>query len=366
MKNTIKCPKCGNQFEATEGLMSHIKEEAMIEAERGLREKIENEKNLELTELQKILKEKDEKIEDFREKELELREKSRKLEEKEKDMEIETQRRIDEEKKKIEEDTAKRLIDEHHLKDLEKDKKISDLEKLAEELKRKSQQGSMQTQGEVGELELEETLMRLFPTDDVSEVKKGELGGDVRQTVKTQRGTVCGLILWERKRTKAWQEDWVKKLKEDMQRDKANLGAIVTDILPKEFKKQIGEKSGIWITTSAFVEPLAMLLRKVLYDVAKEKVVTLNKQTKAEEIYDFVTSNEFVSQVERMMGIYLDMKTEINRERAVAERQWKEREKKVDRLIIGVSGIYGSMQGIAGSALPTVKNLELTSGEKID
>lgn len=344
--------------------MSHLKEEVSMGVAKKVREEIENEKNLEVASLKRELEEKEQKITDFREKELELREKSRKLEEKEKDMELETQRRIDEEKKKIEEDTARRLIDEHHLKDLEKDKKISDLEKLAEELKRKSQQGSMQTQGEVGELELEDTLRRLFPTDEIAEVKKGELGGDVRQTVKTQRGTLCGVILWERKRTRFWQEDWVKKLKEDMQRDKASLGAIVSDILPKDFKKQIGEKSGIWITTSAFVEPLAMLLRKVLYDVAKEKSVSLNKQTKAEEIYDFVTSNEFIAQVERMMGIYMDMKTEITKERAVAERQWKEREKKVDILITGVAGIYGSMQGIAGSALPQVKNLELGDGEQ--
>ena len=217
----------------------------------------------------------------------------------------------------------------------------------------------MQTQGEVAELDLEQTLIRLFPTDEISEVKKGELGGDVRQIVKTQRGTECGLILWERKRTKAWTEDWVKKLKEDMGRDKAHIGAIITEVLPREFKKPIGEKSGIWITTTNFVEPLAMLLRKILYDVAKEKSVSLNKQSKAEEIYDFVTSNEFIQQVDRMMGTYMEMQDQISKERAIAERQWKMREMQVNKLITGVSGIYGSMQGIAGSALPQVRNLEL-------
>jgi hypothetical protein len=294
---------------------------------------------------------------------LELREKGRKLEDKEKDLELETQRRISEEKIRIEEDIAKRFVDEHHLKDLEKDKKISDMENLVEELKRTSQQGSMQTQGEVAELDLEQTLSRLFPTDDITEVKKGELGGDVRQMVKTARGTECGLIIWERKRTKVWTEGWVGKLKEDLHRDGANIGAIITEVMPKDFKKQIGEKSGIWITTSNFVEPLAMLLRKVLYDVAKERSVKAGKQTQAEEVYDLVTSNEFISQIERMVTIYQEMKSEISKERAVYERQWKLRETQVDRLIKGLSGVYGSMQGIAGSALPQVKNLELGEGE---
>lgn len=339
--------------------MSHIKKEATLEIEKALRTKIDEEKRLEMSDLQKALKEKEEKIDDFRKNELEIREEKRKLEDERKDLELETQRRIDEEKKKIEEDTAKRLIDEHHLKDLDKDKKISDMEKLVEELKRKSQQGSMQTQGEVVELELEELLTKLFPTDEISEVKKGELGGDVRQIVKTQRGTYCGMILWERKRTKVWSEDWVKKLKEDMRRDNAHLGAIVTEAMPRDFKKQIVEKSGIWITTSPFVEPLAMLLRKVIYDVAKEKAVKLNKQSKAEEIYDFVTSNEFIVQVESMVGIYQEMKSEISKERASSERQWKQREMQINRLITGVAGIYGSMQGIAGTALPQVRQLQL-------
>lgn len=220
----------------------------------------------------------------------------------------------------------------------------------------------MQTQGEVAELDLEETLRKLFPTDEILEVKKGELGGDVRQTVRTVKGTECGIILWERKRTKVWTEGWVGKLKEDIHRDAASLGAIVTEVLPKDFKKQIGEKSGVWITTSDFVEPLAMLLRKILYDVAKEKSVKLNRQTKAEEVYDFATSHEFVQQVERMVEIYSEMNEQISKERASAERQWKQREMQVNRLLTGVAGIYGSIQGIAGSALPQIKQLD--SGEE--
>jgi hypothetical protein len=354
MPNIIKCPHCGKTFDAP--LVSP-------EVEKKIREEVLMENNMELTDLKKSLEEQKAKNEEFREMELTLREKSRKLEEKEKDMELTTQRRMDEERVRIESQTAEKLLEEHRSKDMEKDKRIADMNKMIEDLKRTSQQGSMQTQGEVGELELEETLRRLFPSDEISEVKKGELGGDVRQLVRTQRGTECGLILWERKRTKAWTEEWVKKLKEDMGRDKAQIGAIITEVLPKDFKKQIGEKSGIWITTAGFVEPLAMLLRKVLYDVAKEKAVKGNKQTKAEEIYDFVTGNEFIQQVERMMSIYQEMQCEISRERAASERQWKQREMQVNKLITGVAGIYGSMQGIAGSALPQVKNLELPEGE---
>ena len=358
MNNTIKCPKCGHEFSASEGLISHIKEEASLEIEKKLREKIEGEKSLEVRDLKKTIEEKNAKISDFTEKELELRERSRKLEDREKNVELETQRRVDEEKKKVEENITNRLVEEFNSKDMEKDKKISDMTKQIEDLKRISQQGSMQTQGEVGELELEKTLGDLFPTDEIIEVKKGEPGGDARQIVKTQRGTECGMILWERKRTKDWKENWVKKLKEDMRRDKALLGVIVTKVLPKDFKKEMGERNGIWIVTANLVEPLAKLLRQNLYDVAKGKAITLNKQGKAEDLYDFVTSHDFVQQVERMVEIYLEMRGQITKERMVSEKLWKQREMQVDGLLKGISGIYGGMQLIAGSALPQVKSLE--------
>lgn len=364
MKNTIKCPKCKHEFEASVGFMAHLKEEAKAETEKKLRREIEEQNSLELEDLQKSLKEKEEKITQFRDKEIELREKSRKLEDKEKDLELETQRRIDEEKKNIEEHTTRRLLDEHHLKDLEKDKSIMDMKRLIEELKQKSTQGSMQAQGEVAELDLEETLRRLFPTDEISEVKKGELGGDIRQLVRTQRGTECGMILWERKRTKAWSDDWVKKLKGDMARDKAHLGVIVTAVLPKDQKKEIGERGGVWVVTTAFVEPLAGLLRRNLYDIAKGKAITLNKQSKAESLYDFVTGREFITSVENMVETYIEIKSQITRERIVSEKLWKQREMQVDKLLSGVSGMYGGLQEIAGTALPQVKNLELDSGEE--
>ena len=59
-------------------------------------------------------------------------------------------------------------------KQLEDQKKLAiEMEHRAEEMKRKAEQGSMQLQGEVQELALEELLRAAFPFDTVSEVGKG-------------------------------------------------------------------------------------------------------------------------------------------------------------------------------------------------
>lgn len=364
MENLIKCPSCGHEFEASEVLTSQIKEETKLEIEKNLREKIKGEARMEIEDLRRALREKEEKVEESRERELRLREEKRKLEDKEKELELEVQRRVDEEKKKVEEVISKQAAEDHRLKDLEKDKKISDMEKLVEELKRKAQQGSMQTQGEVMELDLEKTLRTNFTDDEIVPIGKGEQGADIRQIVKSPRGTICGVILWESKRTKAWSDSWINKLKDDLRKEGANLPVIVSDVMPKDINSNLGPKDGVWITTFSLVIPLAILLRKTLLDSMREKVISQNRQSKATELYDYITGHEFAQQVETMVEAYLEMKNQIARERTLYERQWAQREMQVNRLLSGVAVIYGSMQGIAGTALPQIKTLELESGEQ--
>ena len=364
MKNTIKCPKCGHEFPASEGLMSHLREEASLGMEKKLRDEIENEKNLEVQDLKKSLQEKEERINDFRKQELDLRERSRKLEDKEKDIEIETQRRIDEEKKKIEEDTSRRLIDEHHLKDLEKDKKISDMEQLVEELKRKSQQGSMQTQGEVLELDFEQLLRDNFPNDVIEPVEKGVKGADVKQTVKSPKGFVCGVILWENKRTKAWSDSWITKLKDDLRREKANIPVIVSITLPKEIDKGLGPVNGVWVSNYTLAIPLAQLLRKNLLEVGFQKAISQHTGEKADMLYEYVTGHEFIQQVEAMVDVFKDMKGQITKERMAFEKIWQSREKQVDRLFNSTANIAGGIQGYVGQASFQIKGLELLELEQ--
>jgi Uncharacterized protein conserved in bacteria len=88
---------------------------------------------------------------------------------------------------------------------------LSSKKKLAEEMKRKAEQGSMQTQGEVQELMLEEMLRNAFPYDVISEVAKGVRGADCIQTVRNRFGQDCGKIIFESKRTQAFSTEWIEK-----------------------------------------------------------------------------------------------------------------------------------------------------------
>ncbi|NJM94281.1 MAG: DUF2130 domain-containing protein [Cytophagales bacterium] len=116
-------------------------------------------------------------------------------------------------------------------------KQIDDNKKLAEEMKRKAEQGSMQLQGEVQEMALEELLMRSYPFDRVEEVPKGVNGADVIQTVISASQAVCGRIVYESKRTKAFAQEWIEKLKQDQITCRADLAVIVTETLPRDMDR---------------------------------------------------------------------------------------------------------------------------------
>jgi len=375
MPNTIKCPHCGKPVEITEALKHQIEEkalndlnlkhkkdleEAVKKTQEKTKKELDDKKILEITDLKKQLEEKSEKVDEFRKQELKLREEKRKIEEREKELELEAQRKIDEEKKKIEEKVLKQEAEKYRHKDQEKEKIIKDLEKSLEEAQRKAQIGSQQLQGEVLELDLEETLKSAFPNDTIEPVGKGVKGADVRQIVKSPtKRYVCGAILWETKRTKAWADKWIVKLKKDLRAEKANIPVIVTTIMPKEIKSGMGLKNGVWITGFNLVLPLAYLLRKNLLEVTREKVTAKYKDKKADVLYQYITGHEFRQQVEGLVEVYQEMQTQIIKEKAAYEKLWKARQGQIERLLTSTAGVVGSIQGKLGQTALQVKGLDL-------
>ncbi len=363
MTNTIICPYCHTSIEITQALRQQIEQEIAVaikkQTEAELRKELSEKNSLEMEDLKKQLAEKDKKVSELRSQELSLREEKRKIEEEKKELKLEVARQLDEGRKKIEESILKQAAEEHRLKDLEKEKKIADLEKLAEELRRKASQGSQQLQGEVQELDLEATLINVFPHDAIEPVGKGVRGADVQQVVRSPRGVVCGVILWESKRTKAWSDEWIGKLKDDLRATAANVPVIVTSMLPKEVGSGIGLKDGVWICNFTLVVPLATLLRKNLLDIGYQKAIAAHQGEKADLLYEYVTGHEFRQQVEALVEVYQDMHIQILREKAAFEKSWKARETHVTRLLTSTASVYGTMQGLVGSSLPQVKGLEL-------
>jgi hypothetical protein len=338
-------------------------EEQRIKAEtaREVREAV----SLEMKDLREQAAEKDRKLAEAGEAELELRKQKRELEEKSKTLELEVARKIDAERAAIQEETARQIQEEYRLKDAEKDKKLQDAIKANEELRRKLQQGSQQTQGEVLEIELEEVIRAAFPSDRVEPVPKGISGADVVHRVLSKSGHLCGTIVWESKRTKAWSEGWLQKLKDDQRLVKADIAVLVTEALPKDCKN-FAQYDAVWVSNPSSAISLAVALRSQLIEVATTKLAAVGKNEKMEILYQYLSGPEFKQRVEAIVEAFVAMQEDLQEERRVTERRWARREKQIQKVISNTSGMYGDFQGLIGSSLQTIPSLAAGSSQSLD
>ncbi|UPT76745.1 DUF2130 domain-containing protein [Sulfurovum sp. XGS-02] len=245
-----------------------------------------------------------------------------------------------------------------------KDEKIAQMAKSIEDAKRKSEQGSMQIQGEALELLIESWLSTQFPFDTVEEIKKGAFGADCIQTIHTRELQNCGIICYESKNTKAWSDGWVTKLKQDMLKVNADLGVLVTSVYPNGMDR-MGFVDGIWVCSLDEFKGSVSLLRESLIRVHLSVQKEENKSDKMTLLYNYLTGNEFSMQLKAIVDGFISMQQELDKERRSLMASWKRRQKLIDGVLQNTTEMYGSLQGIAGAgALGHIDALELP--EEID
>jgi hypothetical protein len=382
MAAEITCPNCGHQFELNESLKNEVEKELRgkmqdwqkkkeadfekqkDEIETAARKKAGEEISAKLKIMEDDAKIKTQQLQELQKKELELLRDKSALEEKQKNFEMELEKRFLEKRKEIEDSTIKREQELFDLKTKEYKLQMEQQQKLIEELKRKSEQGSMQLQGESQEILLEEILQENFPFDLIEEVGKGVEGADCIQTVRNNSGTVCGKIIYESKRTKGWSNNWVDKLKADKRNTGADVAILVTQTFPKDMDR-FGEKDGIWICNFSEVSSVAHLLRNSIIKIHEIQKAQEGKGDKMQMLYDFLTGNEFRGQMEAIVEGFMSMKQGITKERIQMEKIWKEREKQLEKVLISTSGMYGSVKGIAGASVGDIPLLDGTDDNNL-
>jgi hypothetical protein len=311
-----------------------------------------------LAELQKELSDKSEKLKEFNKMQVQISKLQREKLEMKESIELENQKKFDaqilEEKEKI----RKKVDDENALKFATLQKQLEDQKKLTEEMKRKQEQGSMQLQGEIQELAIEEYLTNQFPLDTIEEIKKGANGADCLQIVNTFESQNCGTIYYESKRTKNFSPAWIEKFKNDIREKKADIGVLVTEVLPSDMER-MGLKDGVWICTFEEFKGLVTVLRQSIINLDIALQSQENKGDKMAMLYDFLTSTEFRMQIEGIVEGFSQMQDDLAKEKRAMQKIWSQREKQIDKVIANTVNMYGSIRGIAGNAIQTVKALEL-------
>jgi hypothetical protein len=300
--------------------------------------------------LRKKTEEQSQQLSALKKDQLALLDEKEKLEQMTADLELNTKKAIDKERKKIELEVKQREEDAHRMKDREKDLLLEKMKEQVEDLKRKMEQGSMQVQGEVQELELRELLEDLFRYDAIEVVLTGANGADVLQVVHDRLGRPAGTIAYESKRTKAFSDKWIEKLKEDMHRHNAEVGVIVTEAMPKDMPT-MGIRDGVFVCTFRDVASLAQVLRQSVLRIAEVRSQEENKDDKANQLYAYFTSAAFKRRMHVIVDGYGVMKQQLEAEKRLMQKQWAARAKQLDALVESADDLQGSILGLSGNVM---------------
>lgn len=327
----------------TESLTKSIEEKIL--------KKAAEEQKVKMDFLQKELQENQAKLRTLNEKELEVLNLNKiLLEQKENTEHLLRKQKLEVEaelKEKISNDILLKEREKYDLERREHEKKLADQNKLIEEMQRKMQQGSMQTQGEIQELALEELLANSFPFDLISEVGKGKRGADCILLIRNQLGQACGKIIFESKRTKDFKKEWLQKLKDDAIESGSDVSVLVSQVVPEDIRT-FDQMDGVWVCKFADVVQLVKVLREGILNVARANKSQENKGEKKEMLYNYFTSNEFMQQMRAINEAYFYLKSSIDKERFQMEKIWKEREKQIDKVLLNNTYLLGTIKGIAG------------------
>jgi len=129
---------------------------------------------------------------------------------------------------------------------------------------------------------------------------------------------------------------------------------------------RLGLKDGIWICNYDEFKGLCAVLRESIIQVSTAISSQENKGDKMDMLYDYLTSNTFRMQIEAIVEGFTQMKTDLDSEKRAMQRIWKQREKQIDKVTANTIDMHGSIKGIAGNAIQSVKALELPRDESFE
>jgi len=380
--HTIACPRCAHIFKLNEAISAEMEEtlrqklseelkkkelelasknaELLNAEKKRLLEAVQAEQAQKLQDLNTSLESARKKLEASRKQELELLNRQKELQEKEENLKLETARQVESERKKLLEDAKNRFVEEYRLKSADKEKQLVDLKKQIEELQRKTQNHSQEFQGTVQEIEIATILEKQFPSDRILRVAKGKSGGDLLLTVFSQ-DRVCGKILFESKRTKNWSNDWIEKLKTDMQKDSCEIGIIVSQTLPSGVKAA-EFIDGVWVCDFATFPVLTAAVRSGMIELAKMRSALDGQDTSAGLLYKYVASPQFQKKIVSVLERIVSMQENLEKEKRSTMKSWSVREKEIHVVIETMASMYGDLQGVMRSSLPDIEILSLPAG----
>lgn len=381
---TMKCPHCGGVLNIDQIYMAQLEEKFKEFQNKRINEAIADQKAIDEANTQnkidiavkkakaenqgqieklvndveiltKSIKDKDEESKKAQKEIFDLKQKAESAE-------FEIKKKLNERSAEIYQKAKQEANEERELEIVALQKKLDDANAATQNLRKKLEQGSQQLQGEVQELHLAKYLREEFFLDEIEEVTNGKLGADIIQTVRDGSGRECGKIVWESKNVKNWKNDFIPKLRDDMQRVNGDLGILVSNVFGKNMH-EFTEQGGVYLVKPINALPMARLMRDGIIRANEYRLIAERKESTRDAIYKFVTSIQFRNRLENIGRQYRALDDEINKTKNVMMRHWNIQRNLIDQLIENTQSILGDVDAYVLPEGDDISVLELTGNE---
>lgn len=242
-----------------------------------------------------------------------------------------------------------------------KEKIISDLKKQLDMAKKKVDGYNGQLIGESAEVQLEVLLKTLFPMDTITGVSQGIRGADVVQSVHIP-GILAPIdkIVYESKSVQRFSHGWIEKLKLDAGDSGARIAVLVTKAWPKELEGQrFGIIDDVFICNHSTVRDLVILLRYSVLKIHQVIIANKGKETKQQNLFDYITSPAFLSIFEKVLGQLDAIRVSHEAEKKKLVKLWSTREAALSIAINSTIELFGSISIITEGGIEPIDSLEL-------
>jgi Uncharacterized protein conserved in bacteria (DUF2130) len=136
----------------------------------------------------------------------------------------------------------------------------------------------------------------------------------------------------------AERRDLQKKLA-DREADFARKGVETFDLI-----------DGVYVAHPQCAVPVALTLRQGLLEVASARTTQAGQQSKAEQVYQYLTGVRFKQRIEAIVERFKDMREGIDKERKFMTKAWAKRKAQLGSMIDSTVGMVGDLLWHHGSS----------------
>lgn len=239
----------------------------------------------------------------------------------------------------------------------EKAKAFAETQKLTDkvaELQRALEKKSNEELGEGAEVEIFEALRREFPDDRIDRVTKGSAGADIHHVVMLN-GKACGTIIYDSKNHNAFRNEHVAKLRTDKLAAKAEHAILSTHKFPQG-TRQIHMDDGVVLANPARVLVIVGLLRQHLVQVHTLRLSGVERESKTNALYEFITSERCTQLLGRVDARAEDLLDQQINEKKWHDAHWKKQGEAFREIQKAKADLDNEISSIIGTAATTTRS----------